>query len=59
MLEGPSKKDTPLKDSLLLTFQMTQVSESIPRFVKKALGILRREANIIRQENEDELLPDV
>jgi len=31
---------------------MTDVSESIPRFIKKAMGILRRDANAIRNENE-------
>jgi hypothetical protein len=30
---------------------MTDVSESIPRYIKKALGIIRRDANEIRRAN--------
>ena len=52
MLDGVSVNSTPLLDSLRETFQMTDVSESIPRFIKKAMGILRRDANAIRNENE-------
>ena len=49
MLEGTSSESTPLLDSLRETFDMTNTSESIPRFIKKALGILRRDANVIRR----------
>ena len=52
MLDGAPSKSTPLLDSLKETFQMTNVSESIPRFIKKAMGILRRDANAIRNGNE-------
>ena len=52
MLKGPGNHDTPLKDALLETFQYTDVSESIPRFIKKALGMLRRDANDVRRANE-------
>ena len=36
MLQFPARKSTPLKDALRETFQMTDVSKSIPRFIKKA-----------------------
>ena len=49
MLKGPGSRDTPLKDAMLETFNMTDVSESIPRFIKKALGMIRRDANEIRK----------
>ena len=51
MLKNPGVKATPLKDVLLETFTMVDVSESIPRFIKKAQRILRREANMIRRKN--------
>ena len=49
MLEGPGTRETPLKDALFETFTMTDVSESIPRYIKKARGMLRRDANEIRR----------
>ena len=52
MLQGPGVKGTPLLDALHETFVMTDTSQSIPRFIKKAMGILRRDANEIRRENE-------
>ena len=47
MLAGAGVKETPLKDALFETFcaKANDVKESIPRFIKKSLGILRREAN--------------
>ena len=50
MLAGPLPKDTPLKDALFKTFCALQeaVKVSIPKFIKKSLRILRREANVIR-----------
>jgi hypothetical protein len=43
---------------LFETFTGTQVEESIPRFIKKALGMLRRDANDIRRANDDQELSD-
>ena len=37
---------------------MTDVSESIPKFIKKAMGMLRRDANDLRKENEMKELED-
>ena len=53
MLTGAGVKDTPLKDSLFETFCTKQedVKKSIPRFIKKSLGMLRRDANEIRKQN--------
>jgi hypothetical protein len=59
MLKGPGTKDTPLKDALHETFVMTDVSESIPRYIKKALGMLRRDANEIRSQNDVKELDDI
>ena len=36
MLKFPDSKATPLLDALRETFYMTDISESIPRFIKKA-----------------------
>ena len=61
MLAGAHPKSTPLKDSLFETFcaKQNDVRESIPKFIKKSLGIIRREANAIRRENEEEELSDI
>ena len=59
MLEGPGPKDTPLLDALQEVFVGTMVSVSIPRFIKKAQGILRRKANEIRRHQEIEELDDI
>ena len=56
MLDDPAPKDTPLKDALFDTFCSLQLDESIPRFIKKALGILRREANMVRENKGEEQL---
>ena len=47
MLADPGPKGMPLKDALFETmcFKSKDVSISIPKFVKKALGMLRRDAN--------------
>ena len=37
---------------------MTDVSESIPKFIKKAMGMLCRDANALRKENEMKELED-
>ena len=51
MLDGPMPRDTPLKDALFETFCALDedVKRSIPKFIKKALGLVRREANEIRR----------
>ena len=51
MLDGPLPRDTPLKDALFETFctLSKDVKESIPKYIHKALRILRREANEIRR----------
>ena len=56
MLDGPMPKDTPLKDSLFETFCALdqEVGSSIPKYIKKATGILRREANEIRKSKNVE-----
>ena len=52
MLDGADVRSTPLLDAMKETFKMTDVSESIPRYIKKAMGMLRRDANKIRIEKE-------
>ena len=37
---------------------MTDTSQSIPKYIKKAKGMLRRDANGIRRENEMNELND-
>ena len=61
MLAGALPKDQPLKDALFETFcrKQNEVKLSIPKFVKKALGMLRRDANEIRKQNGVPLLEDV
>ena len=59
MLKGPGKRDTPLKDALLETFTMTDVTESIPRYIRKSLGMRRRDANEIRRQNKEKELDDI
>ena len=51
MLDGPLTTDTPLKDALFETFCALgeDVKQSIPKYIHKALRILRREANQIRR----------
>jgi len=38
---------------------MTNVKEPIPKYIKKALGILRRDANEVRRANGEQELDDV
>ena len=47
------QKYPPLKEALFETLctKLEEVRKSIPKFVKKALGIIRREANEIRKNN--------
>ena len=61
MLRGALVKEPVLKDALFETFcaKEKEVKESIPKFIKKALGMLRREANKIRRQNGKEELKEV
>ena len=61
MLRGAGVKEQVLKDSLFetLCYKEKEVKLSIPRFIKKALGMLRRDANMIRRQNEEEELSDI
>ena len=58
MLKNPDPKATPLKDTMFEVFTMIYVSQAIPRFIKKALGMLRREANAVRRCNDIKELDD-
>ena len=53
MLNGAGTKDYPLKEALFETLcaKENDVKISIPKFIKKSLGIIRREANEIREQN--------
>ena len=53
MLTGAGAKDYPLKEALFetLCFKENDVKKSIPKFIKKSLGMIRREANQIRKQN--------
>ena len=61
MLRGAGIKEPVMKDALFETFcaKQNEVKLSIPRFIKKALGMLRREANAIRKQNGEEELKDI
>ena len=50
MLAGALPNEQPLKDALHQTFneKFNEVKLSIPKFIKKSLGMIRREANEIR-----------
>ena len=56
MLAGAGVKEQVLKDSIFETFcaKADVVKISIPRFIKKSLGILRRDANEIRRLKGEE-----
>ena len=61
MLDYPEAKSTPLKEALFQTFcdKSEEVKLSIPKFIKKALRINRRESNEIRKEKGLELLDEI
>ena len=61
MLDYPEAKSFPLKDALFQTFndKLNEVKLSIPKFVKKALTMLRIESNEIRREKGEEELQDI
>ena len=53
MLDGAGVKENPLKEALFETFCAKEqaVKLSIPKYIKKAQGMLRRDANEIRRQN--------
>ena len=61
MLAYPEAKSFPLKDALFQTFndKFNEVKLSIPKFIKKALKMLRTESNEIRKEKGEKELEDV
>ena len=61
MLEFPEAKSSPLKDALFQTFcdKSKELKLSIPKFIKKSLKFIRKEANKIREEQEEELFEDI
>ena len=61
MLDFPEAKSTPLKDAVFQTFndKLTEVNLSIPKFIKKALRMLRTESNEIRKERGEEQLQEI
>ena len=61
MLDYPEAKSSPLKDALFQTFndKLNEVKLSIPKFVKKALRMLRIESNEIRKEKGEKELQDI
>ena len=61
MLDFPEAKSTPLKDAVFQTFndKLNEVNLSIPKFIKKALRMLRSESNEIRKERGEEELEDI
>ena len=52
MLKTPSTNSTPLKDALFETMTMlyNPIKETIPKYIKDALALLRQDANEIRKE---------
>ena len=51
-------KDKPMMSVLNEVFHMLDTAEMIPRFIRKAQGMLRREANAIRRDKGEEELED-
>ena len=52
MLQGAGVKSQPLKAALHEALVMTEVNKHIPKYIKKAMGMLRRDANHIRKQND-------
>ena len=52
MLKDPAPKDEPMKKAMNEVFYMLETSKLIPKIIKKAQRLLRREANEIRRANE-------
>ena len=61
MLNDPGPKDSPLKEAVHETFcyKNDSFNTSIPKYIKKCLGILRRKANHIRKLKGIEELEDI
>ena len=59
MLQFPEYHEEPLKDSLREVFRMVDTKDSIPKYILKAQKLLRLEANRIRGDNGEELLPEI
>ena len=61
MLLDPGPKRKPLNEALLETLSQKKedVKKSIPKFVKKALGMLRRDANNLRKQKGEVELKDI
>ena len=58
MLKDPGPKDEPMKKAMDEVFYMLETSKLIPKIIKKAQRLLRREANEIRRVNELEEISD-
>ena len=50
MLKCPTAREQPMRDALRETFENVNATQSIPKFIRKAQHILRRQANAIRRE---------
>ena len=61
MLADPGPKGMPLKDALFETMchKSNDVKISIPKFIKRALGMLRRDANGMRKLKGEEELKEI
>lgn len=61
MLIGAHPNSKPLKDALFETFcdKKEHVKVSIPKFIKKSLGMLRRDANKIRKNKNMKELNEI
>ena len=58
MLKDPAPKDEPMKRAMAEVFYMLDTSSLIPKIIKKAQRLLRREANEIRRLNELDEISD-
>jgi hypothetical protein len=58
MLYDPGPKGYPLKEALFETMciKSEDVKKSVPKFIKRALGMLRRDANEMRKEKGEQEL---
>ena len=48
-----------MKDSLREVFDIVDLKTTVPKYIYKAKKRLRSEANQIRRENGEELLPEI
>ena len=58
MLKNPLYHETPMLDTMNEVFRWVDVSALIPKLVRKAQGILRRDANNVRRQYGMEELED-